>query len=287
MKFTKNLIIAVLLLIFALASFAYAASSPAVYLNGTKINETSIVKYNSVYLPVKTLASALGANIEYNAKSNCAKVNGNIIQAIPATKDGKTYLPVKQVANAVGATVVYDKKTNSVKITAKAASAKPSVVKVKPITTVETVVVKKPATEPKPAPAGTPAASSEDEDLKPFIPRSATNGIFKITVTNVETTNVIKGSYGAKPGFKYIIVYFSQQNVTDKLQTYLGKFRLMDTNNNYYGWTTGLSNYWVIVLRPGGISYGYLVFEIPTYAKHQSLYLDMSNRPPITVSVLK
>ena len=42
-----------------------------------------------------------------------------------------------------------------------------------------------------------------------------------------------------------------------------GDFSLLDQNNRAYDYIEGLSNFWLVILRPYGINFGYLVFEVP------------------------
>ncbi len=132
------------------------------------------------------------------------------------------------------------------------------------------------------------AVSSPDETFassSPFIPKSEANDIFRVTVTNVEFVNAIKDYYKPKPGYRFVVVYLSQQNISDEVQIYTGRFSLLDQNNNSYDYIEGLSNFWLIILRPGGINFGYLVFEIPSDAKPMYLVLHGLNRSPLSVAL--
>ena len=132
------------------------------------------------------------------------------------------------------------------------------------------------------------AVSSPDETYassSPFIPKSEANDIFRVTVTNIEFVNAIKDYYKPKPGYRFVVVYLSQQNISDEVQIYTGRFSLLDQNNNSYDYIEGLSNFWLIILRPGGINFGYLVFEIPSDAKPMYLVLHGLNRSPLSVAL--
>lgn len=285
-----------LILLLAFCVSSYAAAPPTVYLNGQKTNLIPLVKGYVNFLQINELSNIISNKVEFNTSTKEAKINNFPVnlKADPIIKNGKIYLPVESIVSAANGTVSYDARTNVLKINTKKSSPssqsqRPIAIKISPVQT-ETVIVTKPSqSAPSPTPSSPPQkpVSSEDDDTKPFIPRSATNDIFKVTVTNVEKASVLKGSYSAKVGFKYIVVYFSQQNITDRLQTYAGKFYLIDDNNNKYSWTSGISNYWIVFFRPGGINFGYLTFELPLFSKPVSLYLDLGNKPPVIVALAK
>jgi len=117
----------------------------------------------------------------------------------------------------------------------------------------------------------------------PFIPRSQVNSVFRVTVTNMEYVDSIKDYYKPKPGYKFIIVYLSQQNISDAVQIYTGRFSLLDQNNQSYDYIEGLSNFWLVILRPGGINFGYLVFEIPADSKPMNMVLHALNQTPLSI----
>lgn len=289
MKSLKVSFFAVILILVFCAGI-YAAAPPAVYLNGQATKFVPLVKGYVNFLTINELSNIITSKIEYNACSKEAKINNFPVnlKADPITKNGKTYLPLESIVSAAGGAVSFDAGKNILKITmAKKQTStykKPVTIKITPVKT-ETVTVTKPA--PSPAPTQQPAPAAIDDDSKPFIPRSDSNGIYKVTVTNVEKASVLKGNYPAKAGYKYIIVYFSQQNVTDSIQSYTGKFYLLDDSNNQYSWVSGISNYWTVFFKPGGISFAYLVFEIPLFAQPAYLYLDMGNKPPVRVALSK
>jgi len=118
-----------------------------------------------------------------------------------------------------------------------------------------------------------------------FRPRSESNDVFRVTVSNIEVVDTIKDYYKPKPGYKFVVVYLSQQNTSDDVQIYTGRFSLLDQDNSSYDYIEGLSNFWLIILRPGGINFGYLVFEIPADAKPMNLVLHGLNRAPLSVAL--
>ncbi len=132
--------------------------------------------------------------------------------------------------------------------------------------------------EPEPEPTSAPVMDA-------FIPRSEANQVFRVTVSNLEDSMKIKDHYKPKPGHKFLIVYLSQQNISGELQVYSGKLSLMDNGNNTHEAIENLSNFWLVVLRPGGMITGYLVYEIPVDARPASIVLHDLNMPPLTVNL--
>lgn len=118
-----------------------------------------------------------------------------------------------------------------------------------------------------------------------YVPRSAQNAVFQVTVTNMENVTVIKDFYRPRTGYKFVVVYLSQQNVSEQVQIYTGKFSLLDQKNTSYDYIEGLSNFWLVILRPFGINFGYLVFEVPVDAKPMSLVLHALNQAPLSLNL--
>jgi hypothetical protein len=118
-----------------------------------------------------------------------------------------------------------------------------------------------------------------------YVPRSAQNSVFQVTVTNLENVTVIKDFYRPRTGYKFVVVYLSQQNISEQVQIYTGRFSLLDQKNASYDYIEGLSNFWLVILRPFGINFGYLVFEVPTDAKPISLVLHALNQAPLTLNL--
>lgn len=108
-----------------------------------------------------------------------------------------------------------------------------------------------------------------------FMPTGWENDIFKFTVTKMETAYSLKNFYKPDEGKKFVVVYLTQENKSDKVQFYGGKFKLTDSNGAQYERYKGLSNFWSVALDPGGINFGCLVFEMPSEVEPQKLMLDM------------
>ncbi len=119
-----------------------------------------------------------------------------------------------------------------------------------------------------------------------FIPRSASNEEFKITVSELKEVKLIKGLYTPQPGFKFIVLTVSQQNLSNKVQLYTGKFVLYDDKGYKYDYIEGLSSYILQVLLPSGMNFGTLVFEIPENNIPSKLILETYGSTPITLSLI-
>jgi|GEM_PF-815277 len=129
-------------------------------------------------------------------------------------------------------------------------------------------------------PSNTPAFSTDI-----FRPVTANNAVFSVTVTNIETMNTIKDYYKPRPGYKFITLYLSQQNVSNEVQIYTGRFSMLDQSNTSYDYAEQLSNFWLIILKPGGINFGYLVFEVPQDARPARLLLHALNQAPLSLNL--
>ena len=116
-----------------------------------------------------------------------------------------------------------------------------------------------------------------------FVPRAGQNSIFQVTVTNVQAVGNIKEFYKPRAGHKFVVVYLSQQNISNEVQIYTGKFNLQDVSGNTYNGLDNLSNFWLVVLRPQGINFGYIVFELPLESSAASLTLNTVNQPPLVL----
>ncbi len=119
-----------------------------------------------------------------------------------------------------------------------------------------------------------------------FIPRSASNEEFKVTVSDLKESKLVKGLYTPKQGFKFVILTVSQQNLSNKVQLYTGKFVLYDDKGYKYEYIEGLSSYILQVLLPSGMNFGTLVFEIPENNIPSKLVLETYGSTPITLSLI-
>lgn len=133
--------------------------------------------------------------------------------------------------------------------------------------------------------AYSPIPANAQRPNEVYVPRSAQNAVFQVTVTNLENVTVIKDFYRPRTGYKFIVVYLSQQNISEQVQIYTGRFSLLDQKNTSYDYIEGLSNFWLVILRPFGINFGYLVYEVPVDAKPMNLVLHALNQAPLTLNL--
>ena len=146
-------------------------------------------------------------------------------------------------------------------------------------------VVYKPVEPKDVAPPVFPSEGPAVDIKEAFVPRSGSNYLFRVSVSNVEEVTSIKDYYKPRTGYKFVIVYLSQQNVSNEVQIYSGQFALVDQFNVSYEYLDTLSNFWLVVLNPGGLNFGYMVFEIPENAKPIALVLHGLNMPPLSVTL--
>lgn len=133
--------------------------------------------------------------------------------------------------------------------------------------------------------AAAPMPANAQRPNEVYVPRSAQNAVFQVTVTNLENVTVIKDFYRPRTGYKFVVVYLSQQNISEQVQIYTGRFSLLDQKNTSYDYIEGLSNFWLVILRPFGINFGYLVYEVPVDAKPMNLVLHALNQAPLTLNL--
>lgn len=133
--------------------------------------------------------------------------------------------------------------------------------------------------------AAMPSNAQRPQNGSVYVPKHSENQVFRVTVTNLETISILKDFYRPKEGFKYVVVYLSQQNISQQVQIYTGRFSLMDQKSNSYDYIEGLSNFWLVILRPYGVNFGYLVFEVPADSKPVSLLLHSLNQAPLAVEL--
>jgi hypothetical protein len=115
--------------------------------------------------------------------------------------------------------------------------------------------------------------------------RIAKNDTFSITVSNVEIPGTFKNFYKPMDGYKFVIIYLSQTNISKSVQIYTGRFSLLDDQKRSYDYSESMSNFWLMILREGASNFGYLVFEIPQGSSPSMLVLHALNQEPLTVNL--
>jgi hypothetical protein len=116
--------------------------------------------------------------------------------------------------------------------------------------------------------------------------KTGNNGIFSVTVTDVNYVTEVKDHYKPRNGFKFVTIYLSQKNVSSSVQVYGGEFILSDQRSNRYKHIENLSNFWQVVLRPNGVNSGYLIYEIPVDSRPYNLILEGLQQGFVTVDLM-
>lgn len=257
-----------------------------VYINGVELPMQAILKGGTAYLPAQTLADALKIKMQWNPVAKQLKVNKTIVPAPTIYKDGALYIPVEALTQTIGATLEWDGAARTIHIktgNAVITQGGPDTQPIFPVTTTSTQYPLNPeTTSTSPVPTYNSNRIPEPET---FIPRMAANTEYSVTVTNVNEVRIIKEFYRPKPGYKFIIVHVSQQNISDKVQLYTGRFTLQDHLDQTYEYIEGLSNFWLQILRPGGINFGSLVFELPANAAATKLALHTYGTSPLSLNL--
>jgi hypothetical protein len=128
--------------------------------------------------------------------------------------------------------------------------------------------------------------NSIGEEEPGFFSRTGSNGVFSVTVTKMNYITEIKSFYRPRQGFKFVMVYLSQKNISSATQVYTGTFSLVDHQNITYKHIESLSNFWVVILRPGGVNSGYLVFEVPIDARPSKIMLEGLEQSNLSVVLM-
>jgi hypothetical protein len=230
-------------------------------LNNKLLQQKAITIDGDVYVPVEALAKALKIPFEWKPEQKRVILNDKPIKGKAYKINGILYVPSISMAENVNARIKYDVKKSVLAIFTGNVSSKPLT--------------------PTPAPTAVQTQNAPE----PFNPRNVQNDVFKITVTNIETVSTLKSHYTPKSGCKYVVIHVSQQNISDEVQIYTGKLTLMDSNGQANEYTEALSNFWLLVLKPGGINFGYLVFEIPSNSVPMQIVLSTTTRPPLTLNL--
>lgn len=278
------------------------ASSP-VYNNGGRI-----------YLPVETFVGSLGGSVNFDGRSNRILIvtNSGSSKTQTASANSKqtasrnTYVkpsaPAAKTANSENGKTNVQVNNNSTVSRANGFNQSGTPSSYAP-NQIQTNVSLRPvdaspylASNLQPGPiqgvnvmrggsANLPQNAQRPQNGRVYVPKSAKNEVFQVTVTNLETISILKDFYRPKEGYKYVIAYLSQQNISQQVQIYTGRFSLLDQKSNSYDYIEGLSNFWLVILRPYGINFGYLVFEVPADSKPVSLVLHSLNQAPLSIDI--
>ena len=268
------------LCIIAFSTPAFSAPETAtIIVSGRTIADRAIVNKGVAYVPLHKVLSLLKIQYKWDPSARSLTMNGKPVTGSVIRYKGVMYTSYLSISSNTNLPVAFDALTKRVFVNPQmsASDLMASLGKGKPI-------------EPPPAPAIKNNASSNAKPSgpvieEPFVPVTAENDVFKVSVTNLEQLSSIKGQQPSSPSNKFVTVYLSQQNVSNEVQIYTGKFALLDMNGRVYEYIEGLSNFWLVILRPGGTNFGYIVFEVPKDSQAKQLILSTTSRPPLSLSL--
>lgn len=280
---------------FSLALFLMVLSPPSagaqvrtvdIVVGDRVISDRGLVSKGVVYVPVRPVAAALGVPCKWVPARKRLVINGRTVTGKAIRYNNMIYVAYTAVAGCSGMPVIFDGASGRVVfnpptdadgvVSYVGMGAAPKVSRPS-----ETVPVRG-SVAPSKRVQQPPAAGFINE---PFVPVVGENDVFKVAVTNLENTDKVKAQSVSKPGNKFVVVHLSQQNVSNEVQIYTGKFALMDNTKRIYEYSEGLSNFWLVVLRPGGSNFGYIVFEVPQNAEPSKIILSTTSRPPLVLGL--
>ncbi len=279
---------------FSLALFLMVLSPPSagaqvrtvdIVVGDRVISDRGLVSKGVVYVPVRPVAAALGVPCKWVPARKRLVINGRTVTGKAIRYNNMIYVAYTAVAGCSGMPVIFDGASGRVVfnpptdadgvVSYVGMGAAPKVSRPSGTVPVKGSVAPSKRVQP-------PAAGFINE---PFIPVVGENDVFKVAVTNLENTDKVKAQSVSKPGNKFVVVHLSQQNVSNEVQIYTGKFALMDNTKRIYEYSEGLSNFWLVVLRPGGSNFGYIVFEVPQSAEPSKIILSTTSRPPLVLGL--
>lgn len=270
--------ISVFLIICCLVSFTSLASLAdgaglKVYVDNQDIGVTALERNGVSYVPVTALALALKTSILWNPATEEIVVNGKPFSSVAFMQSGVLYVPVEAVARGLGIPVEWDGRNGAIRLESRPGAAD----------TAGPMVSDTAPEEPPAVPVPDSSQSSDASNEGFYVPRTSANADFSVTVTNVESSHLVKDYYKPGEGKRFVVVHVSEQNISDQIQMYTGKFTLEDSEGNSYDYLDGLSNFYLQILRPGGINFGTLIFEVPENAAPGSLILQTYGNSPLRI----
>ncbi|MBI3924189.1 MAG: copper amine oxidase N-terminal domain-containing protein [Armatimonadetes bacterium] len=288
------------LLALLLATPAHAQAI-GVFVDGRPIEGSALVRDGITYFPVAPLARAMNLTVSWDPVERTLRVDGNPVAPDPVEQGGAFLVPLESVARAAGATVKWDAASRRVDVRTRGSSTTSSGTSWDPgldsrlpsgwqfpdpheasSTYPDLASYQAHAT---PGVQGRSPAKGADTDPEVFVPRSARDAIYSVTVTNVEKVGSLKGYYSPRGGYSFVIVYMSQKNMTAAPQVDPGRFHVEDDRGNRYPMMDDLSNFYPVIFRPYGINFGYQVYEVPTDARATGLVLSTSGHALLRVKL--
>ena len=272
--------------------------------NGTPVQSSVLVRNGLEYCPVDPIASALHLSVSWNPATKELKINDNLVIAEPLYVAGHLYLPVEAIAEAGDCSCSWDASRVVATLTRRGAPAK--VAKAEPDMAYDPSFEGRLPTgwqfkNPLAPNTGPPAVAPVNGSLPTinpavldrintnsgdvFIPKIARNAAFQVTITNLEKLTAFRGYYQPKGGHRFIVVYLSEKNVSSMAQVNPGRFYLMDQMGTSYEAMEDLSSFWPVILRPYGVNFGYLVYEVPEERVPSSLVLTSTGNAPLSMNL--
>lgn len=138
-------------------------------------------------------------------------------------------------------------------------------------------------------PDGRPLAHNPDprDQVAPFLARACENGQYRILVSDAKLSEALRGispDLVAPAGTKYLVVQVTEENIS-KAALPTAWFGVRDTQGAQYVADFTLSQFNRSPLRPGEITRGYLIFELPVSS--QPVSLEVLCTPILSVNLTR
>ncbi|MEN3014482.1 MAG: hypothetical protein ABDH21_00235 [bacterium] len=278
-----------------LVTYVCLASIQKVRLEYNQERFQAYIINNTSYLSKEDLSYIIGSPIKWDSSEKVVIIDNLRIYAKVAIYKGQMLLAIKEILTPLGYQVKWNQLSRAITILPPGNQERESKVTVKVEKNQENKDTDSkyqiPLIEDK---NNKKSKDGEDKNIKTpeqsiqvvFIPRSAFNEEYKVTVSDLKETKVYKSMYNAQDGHKFVVISVSQQNLSNKVQLYTGRFVLFDNKNMKYDYIEGLSSYVLQILMPMGINFGTIVFEIPEESIPSKLVLETYGSTPIVVSLI-
>ncbi|MCS6954925.1 MAG: copper amine oxidase N-terminal domain-containing protein, partial [Candidatus Calescibacterium sp.] len=208
---------------------------------------------NTSYLSKEDLAYIIGSPIKWDNEEKIVIIDNMRIYTKVLIYKSQMLLGIKEILQPLGYQIKWNQNTRTITIIPPINKNKDhkANIKIEKNTNNTNNTDDKPKEQQKyEIPFINNGKNKEQSGVKPdqslqivFIPRSAFNEEYKVTVSDMKETKIYKGTYNAQSGYKFVIINVSQQNMSNKVQLYTGKFTLFDNRNTKYEYIEGLSSY--------------------------------------------
>jgi hypothetical protein len=274
-------------------------SSITVVCNGTPVQSSILVRNGLEYCPVDPIAQALHLSVSWNPGTKELKIADNLVIAEPLYVGGHLYLPVDAIAEAGNCNSSWDTSRSVATLSSRGGvgNLDPSKVQTGYDPSMDgrlptnwqfanpLAPVAAPVGAPAPAPDAAVLSREENRTGDVFIPKAVRNAAFQVTVTNLERLTAFRGYYQPKGGCRFVVVYLSEKNVSSEAQVNPGRFYVMDQQGTSYQAMEDLSSFWPVIMRPYGVNFGYLVYEIPEERIPVSIVLTSTGNSPLSLNL--